>query len=325
MWSYNYTYPNELYHHGIKGQKWGIRRYQNKDGSLTAAGRKRYSEDSNSNKSDDTKPKKKKWSKKKKVAVTAAAFVAAYATYKFVDSGHARQMIENGKIFVKNLKDRDGYSLLNFKLDNSLSSKDLSINEIKTKVVDAINPDYGKPGTTVNCRRCTVAYEMRRRGYDVKSVKTLSGTGQHEGGMANLIDKDTQYLRTRIFRKLMDNQDADMTDLTNFLSGSKRINIDTGDKDGIKNSKILFKTIMENNPNGARGELNFLWNQNYGHSMAWEIVKNKLVIFDTQTHEVYNNSEDIAKILTQVKDLHYLRLDDKDFNWDFIKRWVKNV
>lgn len=30
---------NELYHHGIKGQKWGIRRYQNQDGSLTDAGR----------------------------------------------------------------------------------------------------------------------------------------------------------------------------------------------------------------------------------------------------------------------------------------------
>lgn len=29
-------------HHGIKGQKWGVRRYQNKDGSLTDAGRKRY-------------------------------------------------------------------------------------------------------------------------------------------------------------------------------------------------------------------------------------------------------------------------------------------
>lgn len=28
-----------LAHHGIKGQKWGVRRYQNKDGSLTAEGR----------------------------------------------------------------------------------------------------------------------------------------------------------------------------------------------------------------------------------------------------------------------------------------------
>lgn len=32
-----------IYHHGIKGQKWGVRRYQNEDGSLTDAGRKRVS------------------------------------------------------------------------------------------------------------------------------------------------------------------------------------------------------------------------------------------------------------------------------------------
>lgn len=41
MWTYNYTYPNYICHHGIKGMKWGVRRYQNEDGTLTAAGKKR--------------------------------------------------------------------------------------------------------------------------------------------------------------------------------------------------------------------------------------------------------------------------------------------
>ncbi len=36
-----------LYHHGVRGQKWGVRRYQNADGSLTAAGRKRLAKDVN--------------------------------------------------------------------------------------------------------------------------------------------------------------------------------------------------------------------------------------------------------------------------------------
>ena len=47
MWQYNYGYSNELYHHGILGQRWGVRRYQNKDRTLTAAGKKRRYGDSN--------------------------------------------------------------------------------------------------------------------------------------------------------------------------------------------------------------------------------------------------------------------------------------
>lgn len=37
-----HTRSTELFHYGIKGQKWGVRRYQNSDGTLTPAGKKRY-------------------------------------------------------------------------------------------------------------------------------------------------------------------------------------------------------------------------------------------------------------------------------------------
>lgn len=73
-----YNNPNELYHFGRKGMKWGQRLYQNKDGSLTALGKIRYGskenyerrtgkssevkKTSNSSDTNDSMPKKKKLS-----------------------------------------------------------------------------------------------------------------------------------------------------------------------------------------------------------------------------------------------------------------------
>lgn len=50
---------NELYHWGIKGMRWGFRRYQNKDGSLTPAGKKRYNKELEKLKSEEETLKNK--------------------------------------------------------------------------------------------------------------------------------------------------------------------------------------------------------------------------------------------------------------------------
>lgn len=51
---------NELKHHGILGMRWGIRRFQNKNGSLTAKGKQRYSNDSDDQKEDSIETKRSK-------------------------------------------------------------------------------------------------------------------------------------------------------------------------------------------------------------------------------------------------------------------------
>lgn len=81
----------ELYHWGIKGMKWGVRRYQNKDGSLTPAGQKRYDRDvqENNAKKKDNRividgPDARRWVKE--------------------DTNRAKKVVDSSSDMVKELK-----------------------------------------------------------------------------------------------------------------------------------------------------------------------------------------------------------------------------
>lgn len=93
-------YSAELYHHGIKGQKWGLRRFQQENGTLTSAGRERYADaiaksaanaSGSAKKSGSSAGSSQRKEKLKKIAkaaaITAGTAAVAYGTYKLAKSG----------------------------------------------------------------------------------------------------------------------------------------------------------------------------------------------------------------------------------------------
>ncbi len=102
----------ELYHHGVKGQRWGIRRFQKKDGSLTPAGKKRYYDTPKLN-----KQKSEMESAKSVYKTSRRAYDKATSKYQNVPTSTNQQAMKDAQ--SKYLIDRAAYRRTKLKYDTN--------------------------------------------------------------------------------------------------------------------------------------------------------------------------------------------------------------
>lgn len=119
---------DELYHHGIKGMRWGVRRFQRKDGSLTSAGKKRYLDDPSVKSS-----KAKMDAARKKQRVANADYTNASNKASFVPTKSNRQALN--KAYADKIKADSEYRRSKFDYSTNKEAARLreSGKEIKNK------------------------------------------------------------------------------------------------------------------------------------------------------------------------------------------------
>lgn len=279
----------------------------------------------------DKKRQGKLSTNQKKVAIGAAVVAGtllAVGAYNMGQSGELTQNIQRGKAFVTGKgpwKERPG-----------LARTDLTPDQLQFFVAKKVNPGYGLPGTKVNCRRCTFAYEMRRRGYDVAATKTTNGSGQTVAGLYNALSTSgdivegrrgilTRTLKEEYKTQIDPKAASPFKDLVEMSSGGLGLNpISRNIKNGGSIEYDVFDALRTQ-PSGARGELGMTWVGGGAHSIAWEIVKGEPVIFDTQSGKMFKSPSEFVELAHGIKDAAFTRLDNMPLNTDFLQRWVTSA
>lgn len=289
-------------HYGVKGMKWGVR----KSDILSGAGSSSMS-NTNSGKTG-----------------------LKYGNIPVTEAGFDQKVVAEGRKKANELMDRVGDAPLTpvmtpyrgnakFKKDESLKH-DMDLETLKKKVVDPVNPEYGDVGTVDNCVRTTYAYEMRRRGYDVRATKSF-GEDQNHASIYNAHTKGKQYLNTSDTQMTKVQENAHKMDQTTGLFAVYNESMKNTSYNGAKG---LFKKL-EGQPNGSRGNAFIYFRNGAAHSIAYEIKGGKPVLIDAQRGAIFQSPKEMNEYKIPIGLTNFARLDNKELNMDQMQKWVTNA
>lgn len=311
-------YRYYLEHHGIKGQRWGVR---NAEWYPIAAweASKMQSTNIGSVKSKGStgsynSPSKKDNSKSDKSPLALylvnlgwdAAMIAtlnpAGLVYLTVDLARGGQAVA-ASIKTKKVEKIRAKSKVDKKTGLHLKESEMTEKED----MNMINPSFANfdRNTKNNCMLCTTAYDMRRRGYEVSANKASVGYEEK--------DALKWYNGAKLEKSVPYSKNDKYTTRLKTSAGAT-----FGLNRGIT-SKVEKDLLKQGN--GARGNLMMTWDYNgNGHSVVYEVVNNKVILRDCQTGKIYNNP---ATLLNRSVGASYIRLDNIQPNYKNIKEAVR--
>lgn len=237
----NQNGSSELYHYGVKGMKWGVRKDDDKTSS------KKYRKD------DKTINLKRDAGNKEDKTVRVSTGTAKTS----ISNDHDKD-VDTTVIGIIAKADPNRYAPIE---ESQKKLDDLSRYRQRLSERDQIaatNHDRYNPMREINCFECSMAYEMRRRGYNVQA-KEMNGGWEAEA------------------RHAFDIKDAFNVTITPDRSNSSN---------NLGMAKDCYEQIAKQcltYGNGARGCLGIqYYDYDSGHSMAWVVEDGKFKIIDSQ-------------------------------------------